>query len=214
MRRHDLAFVRPESWRATLATRSDLADEPLLAAWVDKGWPLIGRRAMPSEAHGVPLGLPLPPSAGKRRLCFLMQPGDIVSTAPPPSLREAAAVAPVAWRPTLDRLAQLASQHSAKARVFGSLAWRALTGLEYLSESSDLDLLLRLGDDTDVRGLAAGLAAIETTAPMRLDGELVRDGSAVNWRELHAGESQVLVKTIGGVTLIDTHLFVAGGVVS
>ena len=50
----------------------------------------------------------------------------------------------------------------------------------------------------------ADLAAIEAAAPMRLDGELVRDdGAAVNWREFHAGAREILVKTIDGVALLD-----------
>ena len=40
---------------------------------------------------------------------------------------------------------------------------------------------------------------------MRLDGELVRDdGAAVNWREFHAGAREILVKTVGGVALLDS----------
>ena len=211
MRRHDLIFVRPTRWRSLLETRGDLAADPLVALWVDKGWPLIGRRAMPGEGHGVALGLPLPPSAGKRRLSFLMQPEDIVSTTPPPTLRAAGGLAPRAWWPTLDAVDALASRHSVQARVFGSLAWRALTGLDYLTDRSDLDLLLYVRRDTDLRRLAAELAEIEAAAPMRLDGELVRDdAAAVNWRELHAGAREILVKTVGGVALVDTSLFLLG----
>jgi len=211
MRRHDLIFVRPTRWRSLLETRGDLAADPLVALWVDKGWPLIRRRAMPGEGHGVALGLPLPPSADKRRLSFLMQPEDIVSTTPPPTLRAAGGLAPRAWWPTLDAVDALASRHSVQARVFGSLAWRALTGLDYLTDRSDLDLLLYVRRDTDLRRLAAELAEIEAAAPMRLDGELVRDdAAAVNWRELHAGAREILVKTVGGVALVDTSLFLLG----
>jgi len=39
---------------------------------------------------------------------------------------------------------------------------------------------------------------------MRLDGELVRDdGAGVNWRELHSGARELLVKTTDGVALLD-----------
>jgi phosphoribosyl-dephospho-CoA transferase len=126
-------------------------------------------------------------------------------------LRTAGIMAPPAWRPTLERLDELASIHSVDARVFGSLAWRVLTGLDYLTDRSDLDLLLHIDRDTDVAGLVTGIAEIEDVAPMRLDGELVRDdGAAVNWRELHARADQVLVKTIDGVALRDARLFLAG----
>ncbi|RDJ21874.1 malonate decarboxylase holo-[acyl-carrier-protein] synthase [Bosea caraganae] len=212
LRRHDLIFVSPASWRALLATRADLAAEPLVAGWVESGWPLIGRRPLPGEAQGVALGLPLPPSAGKRRLSVLMQPADIALTAPPPTLGSAAPTAPRAWWPVLDGLAKIASRHGLDARVFGSLAWQTLTGLDYLTERSDLDMLLHVHRHTDLRRLVLELAAIEVTAPMRLDGELIRDdGAAVNWRELHADARKVLVKTIRGVTLLDTSLFALGG---
>jgi phosphoribosyl-dephospho-CoA transferase len=95
--------------------------------------------------------------------------------------------------------------------VFGSLAWRALTGLDYLTGRSDLDLLLHVHRDTDLLRLAADLALIEALAPMRLDGEFVRgDGAAVNWREFHAGAREILVKTVGGVALLDTTQFLSG----
>lgn len=198
-----------------LDTRRDLAAYPLVARWVDNGWPLIGRRAVPGEEHGIALGLPLPPLAGKGRLSFLMQPEDVIATAPPPTLKCASRVAPRAWGATLDCLDELASQHALEARVFGSLAWRAITGLDYLTINSDLDLLLHVRRDTDLELLTTGLDRIEAVSPMRVDGELVRaDGSAVNWRELHGGARELLVKSFAGLSLVETSRFLLGSVAS
>ncbi|MEJ1969138.1 MAG: malonate decarboxylase holo-[acyl-carrier-protein] synthase [Rhizomicrobium sp.] len=211
IRRHDLVFVRPAGWRSLLATRADLATDPLVASWVDRGWPLIGRRAMPGDGEGVPLGLPLPPFAGKRRLAFVMCPDDIVSITPPPALSAVISVAPRAWWSTLYDLDEFAARHGMDAQVFGSLAWRALTGQDYVTDRSDLDLLLCVSRDTDLPRLAAGMAAIEAAAPMRLDGEFIRDdGAAVNWREFRAAGREVLVKTIASVAVLDTSLFLLG----
>ena len=212
VRRHDLVAVGAAGWRSLLAARDDLAAEPLVVRWADHGWPLVGRRAGRGERHGVALGLPLPPAAGKRRLAVLVRPQDIVSTEPPPALRAVVRAAPRAWWQTLERLDGLAARHALQARVFGSLAWQAITGLDYLTERSDLDLLIAVRQGTDLASLAADLAAIEAAAPMRLDGELVRgDGAAVNWREFRAGPRDVLVKTVRGVALIETSLFLRGG---
>jgi phosphoribosyl-dephospho-CoA transferase len=170
---------------------------------------------MPGEGNGIPLGLPLPPFAGKRRLSVLMEPEDIVLAEPPPTLRSAGRAAPRAWWPTLERLDALAAQHSAEARSFGSLTWSALTGLNYLTDNSDLDLLLQVHRGTDLHALASGLARIQADAPMRLDGELMRhDGAAVNWREVHAGARELIVKAISGVALLDASLFLPGGMPS
>jgi phosphoribosyl-dephospho-CoA transferase len=107
----------------------------------------------------------------------------------------------------------LAAEYGVEARVFGSLAWRMLTGLEYLTACSDLDVLLPLPREGNLARLIAGLAAIEAAAPMRLDGELVRDdGAGVNWRELHTGAREVLVKTTRGVILLHADHFRGGGV--
>ena len=208
LRRHDLVFVSPAAWRAMLESHPDLAQEPLVAGWADRGWPLIVRRVVPGEAKGLPLGLPLPPSDGKRRLAFVMQPGDVIATAPPPLLRTAMDAASPAWRPTMERLVDLAVAHDGEARVFGSLAWRLVTGLDYLTVRSDLDILLPLPPAGDVTRLTGELAAFEIAAPMRLDGELVRsDGAAVNWRELHDGSQEVLVKTIRDAALASARQF-------
>jgi phosphoribosyl-dephospho-CoA transferase len=215
LRRHDLIFVSPVAWRCLLQRREDLAGEPLVVEWVDRGWPLIARRAVPGEGVGVPLGLPLPPFAGKRRLSVLVQPEDIVSTAPPPGLSAAISVAPNRWQPTLGAVVSLASRYGVEARIFGSLAWCTLTGLDYLTDTSDLDLLLPIHNGNDLVRLTADLAAIEATAPMRLDGELMRDdGAGVNWRELHTGARELLVKTTDGVALLDASLFLSNGIQS
>ena len=212
-RRHDLIFVSPVAWRSLLQRRDDLAGEPLVVEWVDRGWPLIARRAMDGEADGLPLGLPLPPFAGKRRLSVLIQPEDIVSTAPPLALSAAICVAPNRWQHTLGAVVSLASRYGVEARIFGSLAWRALTGLDYLTDTSDLDLLLPIRCGSDLVRLTADLAAIEAMAPMRLDGELMRDdGAGVNWRELHTGARELLVKSSDGVALLDAKLFLSNGI--
>nr|WP_157327074.1 malonate decarboxylase holo-[acyl-carrier-protein] synthase [Bradyrhizobium cajani] len=209
--RHDLVFVSPQGWRAMFAAHGDLAADPWVACWPVMGWPTIRRRALPCETPGLALGLPLPPSAGKKRLSFLTDIDHIASVVRPPSLQVARISAPQSWWPTLDRLDRLALRHSVDLRVFGSLAWQSLTGLDYLTARSDLDILLEFGRETDLDRLAADVAAIEAEAPMRLDGELMRvDGAAVNWREFHGGARELLVKTIGNAALLDRDRFVSG----
>ena len=213
MRRHDFIYVCPAAWRSLVTAHNDLAIEPLVVRWVDRGWPLISRRALPGEGQGIALGLPLPPIAGKKRLSAMMQPTDIIAIASPPSISLARKAAPLSWRPTLDRICALAEKRNVDARVFGSLAWQALTDLEYVTETSDIDLLLRFDIGTDIAGVIASIADIERSAPMRIDGEAVRhDGAAVNWRELHAGSRVVLVKAASGVALLEASRFLSGQV--
>lgn len=210
MNRHDLVHLSPTAWRTLIGEPAVRAADPLLAVWADRGWPLVGRRPHAGEAHGVPAGLPLPPSAGKKRLAFLIPPEDVVAVVPPPTAASTIHAAPPAWRETLLRLSRLAAQHGAEARVFGSLAWQAITGLDYLTDRSDLDFTLHVRRDTPIRRLAEAVADLEIDAPMRLDGEFIRGGCAVNWRELHGGARELLVKTVAGITLFDTSEFLSG----
>ena len=106
------------SWRGAVKT----ADAEAYAAYIDEtvmqhygstpgnrgAWMLT--RAMPGELSGVALGMPLPPSAGKKRLSIVLQTDDIASTARPPFLKEARTSAPAVWWPTLDRLGEVVEQ--------------------------------------------------------------------------------------------------------
>jgi phosphoribosyl-dephospho-CoA transferase len=202
LRRHQLVRVRPKAWAAVLASRLDLNREPLLRDWASHGWPLIVRRPIPGEAAGLPLGLPLPPAAGKRRIAVLLQPTDVLSVASLPTPYDVMHTAPPAWQPCLRELDTLAETYDVQAGVFGSLAWQWLTGLEYLSASSDMDIVWSLPRRAWMDAFLADLAAVESRAPMRLDGELVRtDGAGVNWRELRDGHTDVALKTANNVVM-------------
>jgi phosphoribosyl-dephospho-CoA transferase len=157
----------------------------------------------------VPLGLPLPPSTGKRRIAIQMRAEDIVASQRLPTLADCFDTAPPAWRPSLLQLMALAKKDGVQARVFGSLAWQQLTGLEYLSPRSDLDIMWTLPSLDVIHMFLADLAEIESRAPMRLDGELVRaDGAGVNWRELHAAASELVLKTATNVVLCPRDSFI------
>jgi phosphoribosyl-dephospho-CoA transferase len=183
--RHDLVTADPGAWGDLLAGRRDLDGLPHLAGWARAGRPLIVRRRVPGEgAERVPLGLPLPPIDGKRRI-GLSLPAGVLSPVVAPSLAETASVAPTDWQPTLAALLTLADDHGLTPRPFGALLWQAVTGLTYLAAGSDLDLLWPCQGPASA-SLLDGLAQIDAGAPMRLDGEiLLPDGGGVQWRELH-----------------------------
>jgi phosphoribosyl-dephospho-CoA transferase len=209
LRRHQLVRVFPVAWDAMLAARPDLSNEPLLVGWADRGWPLIMRRPFLGEKNGVPLGLPLPPSSGKRRVAIHVKADDVASWSPLPTLAESIEIAPHAWRPHLQQLITLAYQYAVQVRVFGSLAWQRMTSLTYLSADSDLDLVWTFPSRDRLEKFLTELAGIESRAPMQMDGELVReDGAGVNWRELHSGAAEVVVKSTNEVVLCSREMFV------
>ncbi len=212
LKRHDLVYLDPARWDAVLERQlaSDRTD-PLIRSWVHKGWPLIARRPMAHETEGISLGLPLPPALGKRRIPFIVKPGDVLAVHEPTSVSSARGHAPKEWQRTFDELEFFAAHRQVELQVFGSLAWQALTGLDYLTLSSDIDLLLCVRSPTDIELLSSEISGIEDQSPNRIDGEFVRrDGLAANWREFLLGSDEVLAKSIKGVALIDRRKFLVG----
>ncbi|XYD07967.1 malonate decarboxylase holo-[acyl-carrier-protein] synthase [Methylobacterium sp. NMS12] len=203
LRRHDLVRVDPAAWAAWRADRPDLGDVPHLEDWANLGRPLIVRRRVPGETgDAVPLGLPLPPADGKRRIGLAL-PVSALSPAPVVTLAEAAIHAPAAWGAALNALTALSRRHGLVPRPFGSLLWQAVTGLTYLSATSDLDLLWRCTAPVPV-GLLDGIAAVAETAPMGIDGEiLLPDGAGLHWRELRDApeDGSVLAKSLDRLLL-------------
>jgi phosphoribosyl-dephospho-CoA transferase len=170
---------------------------------------IVRRRAEAEDPGLVPVGVPLPPSAGKRRVAVTLPPEGVLQHSPPPSLRVAATVADPGWRSTVASLGDLGARAGVEPAAFGSLLWQHQTGLTYLSAHSDLDALWPVSEGFDVLSLVFGIAEIQRDAPMRIDGEVIfPDGGAVNWRELwnahrNANETLVLAKTMEGVRLLD-----------
>jgi phosphoribosyl-dephospho-CoA transferase len=162
----------------------------------------VRRRMANEQPDRVPVGLPLPPLDGKLRIAFQVRPEAIRERVEPHALRTARDAVPSSWKATVDALLAAAEQASVEPCLFGSLLWQQLTGLPYLSATSDLDLLWLVSDPASAAWIAGRIAAIEATSPVRLDGEFIlRDGGGANWRELHGGAAGVLVKTLDGVEI-------------
>jgi phosphoribosyl-dephospho-CoA transferase len=206
--RHDLLHVAPRAWAAAVAAHS-LDEVPLLPQWADRGWPVIVRRRLGSEARDVvPVGVPLPLAAGKSRIALNVPLTAVIARAAPTSLRTVAPKADPAWQPTIAALVALGERFGIEPAAFGSLLWEHHTGLTYLSPTSDLDVIWSAHAGCNIANLLRGIAQIERAAPMRIDGEIVfPQGAAANWRELHKalgedGHAEILIKTMDGVRAV------------
>ena len=205
MRRHDLLLVEPSAWQGVLEDHPHLTALPLVAGWADEQWPVIVRRRTEGDAESaIPAALPLPPCYGKHRVAFSLRSKRGVTAYPPILLRDAASDAPPEWQTMTAGLLALGGQVGVAPRVFGALLWQYLTGLPYLTERSDIDLLWAVSDHATVATLLAGLQRLDAQGPVRLDGELeLPGGGGVNWREMalaaERGCGEVLVKTMHGV---------------
>ena len=192
LRRHTLVWLPPQAAHAVAP-----AQAARVCAWFEQGHPaIVARRPASTPADPLHLGVPLPPAEGKQRLAVRAAAAELLRVAPPPTLEQGIASAPAAWRPALAALAHQAHALDLVPRVFGAFCWQALTGLAYVHEASDLDLLWEIETAAQADAIVGMLGTWERRHRHRADGELrLPDGRAVSWREYASGATRVLVKT-------------------
>ena len=167
-RRHVFVRLEKDAWERTSA---DSGDPATLREWLAHGRPLIVRRpCLSDDGRDVLLGLALP---GKRRLAYQV-PVDAISSVEPPPL----------WRGEFPT--------PFTPRLFGSHAWQELTGLAYVTQTSDVDVLV------DIVSLAEWemLRQMKDQISAALDLEIIFRGDAsFSWREYLGLTSDILIKS-------------------
>jgi phosphoribosyl-dephospho-CoA transferase len=205
--RHDLAWLTPRGWERALAG-APFGTRDAIASWGRAGWPAVVTRAHADPGpEQVALGIALPPlpaDGSKPRIALNCATGDIERSGAALALADAVEAAPSGWRKALAALDEEAADAGLVLRVYGSLAFQALTGQAYVNARSDIDLLLHPATARDYRRALALLARHARVLP--LDGEIVfGDGRAVAWKELAAaqhGQARVLAKSLQGIALM------------
>ncbi|GAB3434828.1 malonate decarboxylase holo-[acyl-carrier-protein] synthase [Massilia solisilvae] len=199
--RHDIVWLTPDGWSEALAQ----VPAPLRAPverWRRANWPAVVRRNDANLADGfVCAGIPLPPDREtgiKPRVALRLRLSSIDRRTGAFALARAVDAAPAGWRAALGLLSDL------QLRVYGSLAMQAFTGLDYLTPSSDIDVLFA---PTDQVALDAGIALLSHVAErLPLDGEVVFPGGAAvawkEWRDARGSGRKVLAKRIDEVRLV------------
>lgn len=205
--RHDLAWLTPRGWERAVEGASP-GERDAIAGWGRAGWPAVVTRAHAELGPDqVALGIALPPrpaDGGKPRIALSCAAADIDRTGPALALADAVKAAPSGWRKALAALDEEAAGAGLALRVYGSLAFQALTGQAYVSASSDVDLLLHPATALDYRRALDLLTRHARMLP--LDGEIVFGGGlAVAWKELAGarhGQARVLAKSLHGIALV------------
>ncbi|MDQ1117815.1 MULTISPECIES: malonate decarboxylase holo-[acyl-carrier-protein] synthase [Pseudoxanthomonas] len=199
LRRHTLVWLPPQAAHAVVPAQATRA-----RAWFEQGHPaIVARRPAATPADPLHLGVPLPPAEGKQRLAVRAAVADVLRIAPPPTLEQSIARAPAAWRPALAALVHRAHALDLVPRVFGAFCWQTLTGLAYVHETSDLDLLWEIESAAQADAIIRLLDEWERHQRRRADGELrLPDGRAVSWREYAGSALRLLVKTEDDARLV------------
>lgn len=179
----------------------------LLREWIEQGRPLVVRRpCLSPDGKNACLGLALPPSRGKRRIPFEL-PRELIQKVSVPPLWSECATIP---SETVHPFHEATTSGGVALRAFGSHAWQHLTGLSYVTEHSDIDLLILLESRASwdaVRKVLSRLAL-----PPGIDLEIVlKSDASFSWREFSGAGPSLLFKGnstvwIGDRTDVARHL--------
>lgn len=205
-KRHDLVWLTRDGWKAALAAYPE--HESVLKFWLSEEWPGVARRrdADSDPAREVCVGIALPPDADgiKRRIPLRVPLEHVERSSAPLTLKAARPGLPEGWRAGYTVLQELSI--GLDLRVYGPLAWQAITLLPSVTATSAIDILFR---PLSRQQLQAGLALLNGSEHgLPLDGEVMfPSGDAVSWKEwstADAAQARVLVKAIDGVRLAPT----------
>lgn len=215
--RHNRIWLSSQGWQHACAA-VDAVHLSDLQRWAENDWPLVVRRSdVGHEVETIAVGLALPPAAhgGKKiRIPLSVHPTDIARHEAPLLFANVASALPVVWLPAFTALSHELITAQLEFRLYGSLALQAMTGLPYLTATSDIDVLFYPSTHAQ---LQQGLHLLTKYAQsLPLDGEIVfPSGHAVAWKEwAEAVKSpdkvKVMVKSMRTVSLLDVSTLLSG----
>lgn len=215
--RHNRIWLSSKGWQHACAA-VDAVHLSALQRWADNDWPLVVRRSdVGYEVETIAVGLALPPAAhgGKKiRIPLSVHPTDIARHEAPLPFTGAVSALPAVWQQGFTALSHDVTAAQLEFRLYGSLALQAMTGLPYLTATSDIDVLFYPSTHAQ---LQEGLQLLTNYAQsLPLDGEIVfPSGHAVAWKEWveavkNPDKVKVMVKSMRTVSLLDVSALLSG----
>lgn len=203
LERHQLVRLTDAGWRSVLTSPWDEQARACLAHWSRQDLPLVTTRQR--SARRLALGLPAPLCFDRRRIAFDVHADAVAGHERFPRVAAIVAALPAELHGPWAALCDALARQGCRARVHGSFGWQVLSGMAYLHDASDIDLLLPVESAAHADALCARLEAAPPGLP-RLDGELAfPDGAGIAWREWaqwrRGRVTQVLVKRIDRVAM-------------
>jgi phosphoribosyl-dephospho-CoA transferase len=213
--RHSLAWLSENGWRIARAKAAE-ADRCVIDEWWHANWPAIVRRSDIDTAEGhICIGLAMPPnpaSGVKTRVALTTAATGIEKISPPLKIEAVLNAVGGHWAAYLKMLQVDAETGALPIRIYGSCALQAITGKQYITKASDIDLLLY---PRTAKQLHDGLNLLELhSKKLPLDGEIVfPTGQAVAWKEwrnaMRKTAGRVLVKETKKISLLTMQDLVA-----
>jgi phosphoribosyl-dephospho-CoA transferase len=186
-RRHNLIFVDTD--------RLENLSSKIAYIWFAAGYPGIVRRPCVTRDNKLCLGIPLPPEQGKLRISSEVPESAVISVESPPKLEDCLSSAPASYQESLNSLHDKLNIAGISANIIGSLGWEKITGLSYLTDKSDLDLLFIVNSKSEFSKINDILSEWHPNAKGKYDIEIMlSNGNGFLWKEYRQSSGNMLVK--------------------
>lgn len=200
--RHHLIYLKPRADFFLVSLHEDKKIiEEQVAAWLAKGFPCIYAKQMPDE-KSVNLGLPLWYAHKKHRVGLRVLPSEIYSQKPPPQLIEMQDFFLRCYG--IDDLDRMIEVHQIdNISVYGSFLSQYLSGYDFVTKSSDLDLLINY-HEYSLAHLQALINTLTQKFKRIIDGEVRFQGLGdISLKELlNLSTKKILCKSQDHVLLL------------
>lgn len=182
--------------------------------WIEQGLPLVVARQPKRQEMRAPhiaLGLTMPLPATRQRISIYVPTEAILQQSGPLELGRSLSHAAL-WQEVIQRILIICEAAAVTPCVYGSLMWQTVSRYNYVTDTSDLDVLFVCNNSSDIKLLMDSIAQLEESSP-RLDGEILApSGWAAAWREVAmayktGGSSRVLAKSCYAARLISLDEF-------
>jgi len=199
--RHRRIWIKPEYLDLLKGLDGiSLREREYVDEWINSGKPLVGRAINPcdqSDEDLVPLGLMLHLSnMQKKRLNIQVELAAVLKVEEPLDLLKVLEVLPTSMAVKVRNMLTLLSEYPIQVKVFGSAFWSYEGQKNYMTEYSDIDLLILPSHNCDLFKLAETLCELSDSIGIRLDGEFeFQKGYSVSWREFAGNAGELLMKT-------------------
>jgi phosphoribosyl-dephospho-CoA transferase len=207
--RHDLLFLTPKAReRICGQIRSDrgIHGDQMAEAFASGLIPAIIRRYAPCDHSDIGIGISFPLIVAGERLRF----ATAVTSA---EIDEMISPYAVLGRPldttlpllkALEKVKGLKLTRPGNLGVYGASALQVVTGLNYVHDKSDIDLIIREESIDVLRHAKEVLSALERQIGVAIDVEVILgSGNAVKLKELCSQQKTVLIKSILAVHVIN-----------
>jgi malonate decarboxylase holo-[acyl-carrier-protein] synthase len=195
LRRHCFAWFSQAACHSDEVVRDAPPDDLKTAeSWLECGLPVIIRRPCVSEdGSNIFVGL-APPEAGKRRMAFCFPASCLRALTDPPLWRDCVPLASQETVATVDPIQTAAADSGLLLQTFGSYAWQFHTSFSYVTQHSDVDLIVPVNRKQDWIRFRKLMAGISREWP-RIDLEIVLTGDAsFSWWEFINSGTRLLFK--------------------